>query len=761
MVVGKPVERVDAFDKVTGRAKYTADMFPENALIAKVLHSTIANGMVISFDLNDALKVPGVVKILTCFDVPDIQYPTPGHPWSTEKKHQDIADRKLLNTHVRFYGDDIAVVIAETELAAKRALDLIQVKYEEQKAVFTVADAMAPGAPLIHDEKPGNVIVHSNYEFGSFDSAITEQGLIKVEGTYHTQQVQHCHIENASSFAYMEGDRITVVSSTQIPHIVRRICTQALGCSFGSIRIIKPYIGGGFGNKQDALTEPLNAWLTTQVGGRCVGLFYTREETFVCTRTRHAMDFDITTYVRPDGSFAARRIVAYSNQGAYASHAHALVANAVNAFRMMYPVGAIKGDAYTVYTNIQTAGAMRAYGIPQIGFALEAHIDDIAARLKADRIALRQKNMMQLGYVDPGTTITCHSTGLQQCIDKGRKFIHWDEKAKQYEHQTGSVRHGIGMAIFCYKTGVYPISLETSACRMVLNQDGTVQLQMGATEIGQGADTVFSQMCADTVGIPLESVHVISTQDTDITPYDTGAYASRQTYVCGMAVKKTGLSLKRKILEFAAFMLHKDVSDLDLKDSWIVHTVSNEKLIALSDVAMEACYSLTNSHHIAAEETHHCSDNTYSFGACFADIDVDIPLCKIHVNNIINVHDSGTIINPLLATGQVHGGMSMGLGYGLLEQMLYDPKTGRTLDDNMLDYKLMTASDTPELNVQFVEPSDPTGPFGNKALGEPPVIPVAPAIRNALLNATGVAVDSIPLSPEHLFFEFKKAGLIK
>src|SRR5574344_462261 len=257
MVVGKPVERVDAFEKVTGRAKYTADLFPRNALIAKVMHSTIANGKVLSFDLDEAGKIPGVVKILTCFDVPDIQYPTAGHPWSTEKKHQDISDRKLLNQRVRFYGDDIAVVIAETEIAAKQALALIQVKYEEYPPVFTVADAMKPGATVIHEEKPGNVIVHSQYEVGKFDNAITEPGLIKVEGDYHTQPVQHCHIENASSFAYMEGDKIVVVSSTQIPHIVRRICTQALGCSFGQVKIVKPYIGGGFGNKQDALTETL------------------------------------------------------------------------------------------------------------------------------------------------------------------------------------------------------------------------------------------------------------------------------------------------------------------------------------------------------------------------------------------------------------------------------------------------------------------------------------------------------------------------
>jgi xanthine dehydrogenase molybdenum-binding subunit len=530
---------------------------------------------------------------------------------------------------------------------------------------------------------------------------------------------------------------------------------------FGDIRIIKPYIGGGFGNKQDALTEPLNAYLTTRVGGRLVQLAYTREETFACTRVRHAMKFHIASYIRKDGTFAARSIEAYSNQGAYASHAHALVANAVNGFRMMYPVGAIKGDAYTVYTNLPTAGAMRAYGIPQIAFALEAHVDDIVLQTGLDPIVFRKQNMMKLGYVDPITTITCHSTGLSECIDKGEAYLDYSKKRAVYAKQQGPVRKGVGMAIFCYKTGVYPISLETSACRMLLNQDGSAQLQMGATEIGQGADTVFSMMAAETAGFTIDKIHLISQQDTDITPYDTGAYASRQTYVSGMAVKKTAEVFKQKILEFAGYMLHKDAWDLDIRENMVVRKNENEPLISVAEVALESCYSLTNSQHIAAEESHHCSDNTYAFGVCFTEIEVDIPMCQIRVLDIINVHDSGKIINRSTAEGQVHGGMSMGLGYGLTEFSKFDPKTGRMLNDNLLDYKLMTAIDTPELHAAFVEPYDPTGPYGNKALGEPPIIPVAPALRNALINATGVTIDSIPLNPEKLFFAFEKAGLFR
>jgi xanthine dehydrogenase molybdenum-binding subunit len=759
-IIGKALNRVDSYDKVTGKAKYTADLVGKHTLVAKVLHSTIANGLVKSFDLKEAWQVEGVVDIVTCFDVPDIEFPTAGHPWSTVQKYQDIADRKLLNTRVRLYGDDIAAVIAETELVAIEAIKKIKVEYEEYTPLLTIEDALQNTSIPIHEEKPDNIVVKSAWEIGSFEEAIKEKDLLKFSGTYETPIVQHCHLENAISFAYEEAGKIVVVSATQIPHIVRRICSQALGLPIGKIRIIKPYIGGGFGNRQDALTEPLNAYLTTRVGGRAVKLEYTREETFACTRVRHAMKFDIVSYVRKDGTFAARSIKAYSNQGGYASHAHALVANAINGFRMMYPIGAIKGEAYTVYTNMATAGAMRAYGIPQIVFAFESHIDEIVKKANFDPIEFRKKNMMQLGYVDPITTITCHSTGLNECIDRGSEYLDYKNKRELYKNQTGPVRRGVGMAIFCYKSGVYPINLETSACRLILNQDGSAQLQMGATEIGQGADTVFTMMAAETIGLSVDKIHLISKQDTDVTPYDSGAYGSRQTYVSGMAVKKTSEKFKERILEFAGRMLNKDRWDLDIKNNYVVHKNKTEPLISVSEVAIEACYSLTNSTHIASEETHHCSDNTYAFGVCFAEIEIDIPMCEIKVLDIINVHDSGQIINLQTAEGQVHGGMSMGLGYGLTEFLKFDPKTGKMLNDNLLDYKLMTAIDTPELRSEFVMTEDPTGPYGNKALGEPPIIPVAPALRNALFNATGVAVNSIPLNPEKLFFEFSKAGLL-
>lgn len=764
MGVGKNILRVDAYGKVTGDAKYTADLMPPGLLVAKVVRSAIANGVVRKFDLEEALKTPGVVKIVTCFDVPDFQFPTAGHPWSVEEAHQDIADRKLLNARVRVYGDEIAAVVAEDEISAARAAGLIKVEYEEYEPLLTPEAAMAESAVRIHEETPGNIIKHTGFRLGEKtyeEVKAAEPELIELDRVYRVQSVQHCHLELPVSYAYQENDKIVVVSSTQIPHIVRRVIGQALGMPLGRIRVIKPYIGGGFGNKQDVLYEPLNAFLCQQVGGRGVKLEVSREETLGCTRVRHAMEMRVKALARQDGALAARKLEAFSNQGGYASHAHAIVANTANEFKQIYDQGqTLETDSYTVYTNIATGGAMRGYGIPQSAFATECMADDLALRLNMDPLEFRLKNCMKAGYEDPHTHIKFNSYGLEKCIRKGSDLIGWEEKRRLYASQTGPVRRGIGMAIFCYKTGVYPISLETASCRMILNQDGSVQLQMGATEIGQGADTVFAQMAAEVTGITEDKIYVMSTQDTDITPFDTGAYASRQTYVGGKAVRQTGGILKERILDYACYMLGIPAEKLDLRDNTVVDKESGERLLKLPELAATAFYSLDKSVHITAESTSHCKDNTFASGACFAEVEVDMPLGRIKVLNILNVHDSGTLINPKLAEAQVHGGMSMGLGYALSEELLFDQKTGRPLNDNLLDYKLPTSMDTPDLQAVFVEISDETGPFGNKALGEPPAIPVAPALRNAVLQATGVAVNSLPLTPQKLVAHFQEAGLI-
>lgn len=761
MAVGQSIPRVDAFAKVTGEAKYTGDLVPRGAYTAKIVRAPVANGLVRGFDLSEAQAVPGVVRIFTCFDVPDIQFPTAGHPWSTEKAHQDICDRKLLNTRIRVWGDEIAVVVARDRVSAARAARLVHAEIKAFPPLSTPAEAMAPGATPLHSEHPDNVLSHSQFHLGegTFAQAAAAPGAVVVSGHYSVPAVQHCHMEPVHSAAYMEGQKITVITSTQIPHIVRRVCGQALGIPWSRVRVVKPYIGGGFGNKQDVLVEPLAAWLTTQLGGHAVEIELSREEVTGCTRTRHAFDWDVQAAASPDGTLLARTYRAWSNQGGYASHGHAIAANAANIFKQCYRDRvSLDSESYTVYTNRPTAGAMRGYGIPQGCFITEALTDDLADALGMDPLEFRLKNCVQAGYVDPHNGITMHSYGLAQALEKGRQAIDWDEKRLRYQNQTGPRRRGVGMALFTYKSNVYPISLETASCRMALHEDGRVTVQMGATEIGQGADTAFTQIAAESIGLPVSAIDIQSTQDTDVTPFDTGAYASRQTYVSGTACKMTGESLRGKILDYAARMLGRSPQGLTITDGNILDE-AGQAVLTVADVGMESCYSLTDSRHLTAEETYHCEQNTFATGACFAEIEVDIPLGQIHVLRLINVHDSGRLINPKLAEAQVHGGMSMGLGYALSEELLFDDAC-KPLNANLLDYKIPTAMDTPKLEALFVEVDDPTGPYGNKALGEPPAIPVAPAIRNALLHATGVSVHSLPLTPQKLIEHFRAAGLL-
>ena len=761
MYAGKKVTRVDAYDKVIGRTRYTDDLCDKSAYIARVLHSTIAHGRVVSIDTSEAEKIPGVVKVFTCFDVKEKHYfPTAGHPWSTDPGHQDVADRLVLTEEVRFYGDDIGAVVAEDEVSAAQALRAIKVEYEEYPFVLDVQEAMKEGAPQIHKEYPNNILKHTAIRKGNYEEAVKEPGLTKIEGWYDTPTVQHCHIENFICYAEMEGDRITVTASTQIPHIVRRIVGQALGIEWGRVRIIKPYIGGGFGNKQDALYEPLCAWLCMQLGGHLVKLDIPREDTFVSNRVRHAIRSHIISWVRPDGSYAARKLEAFSDQGAYASHGHSIVAKGAGAFPQLYPCENVEVDVYTVFTNKSVAGAMRGYGIPQAMWAVECHTEDVAAKMGMDPIDFRRKNLMPVGYVDAFSQNELYDDTFNQCLDKAMEAIDYRRKFKEYQNQTGDIRRGIGVSVFWYNTAVWPISLETSSCRMVLNQDGSLQVQLGETEIGQGADTVYTQMTADVLGVPLKDVHVVSCQDTDVTPFGTGAYASRQTYTAGYSIRQTALLLKERILKYAHELTRMPEYNLDIVEGNIVRTTDGRILMSLGELSTEALYSLTNSQHLSAESTSQIKSNAYSFGCTIAEAEVDIPMCKVKLIDIVNAHDAGTLINPALAEAQVHGGMSMGIGYGMSERLIFDKKTGRALNNNLLDYKLSTFMDHPRLKAVFAENTEPTSAFGTKALGEPPACSVAPAIRNAVYQATGVGVNDAPVNPHNLFRRFTEEGLI-
>ena len=600
--------------------------------------------------------------------------------------------------------------------------------------------------------------------YKTVDEALNDPAYHHIAIHAESREQSQVHIETCVSYCYMEGNKIVCVSSTQIPHVVRRVIGQALGIPWGDVRVIKPYIGGGFGTKQDVHYEPLNAWVCKQIGGRCVKMELTREELFWDTSGRQPKTFDIECSYGDDMALHARKIVAYSNTGGYIHHGHALVLNSVNSFRWLYHncEVATHSEAYTIHTNGPHTGAMRAYGVPEGNWAAECLMGDIAYDNGWDGVEFRLKNVYTDKFVDeftPGGVIAAHTCAIPECVEKGKAYIEWDRKKKEYANETGPIRHGVGVAFFVYKTAVAPFALETATAQVTLNQDGSVQLQMGATEIGQGADTVFSQMAAEAIGIDTEDVHIVSQQDTDVTPYDSGAYASRQTYVSGTAVKKAGETLRKKILDYARYLSPEAPGELDLRDHAIWDGEGN-KIWTLPGLALEAYYNLNAADQLSAHETVNVHTNTIAGGVTFADVTVDMPLGQVTVNKIINVQDSGRLINPKLVEQQIHGGMAQGIGYGLYEELQVDPKTARVLNPTLLDYKIPTTMDVPDLKADFVEKPCPTGPYGNKAVGETPVISPAAAIRDAILDATGVKFYVEPMTPQRLFEGFKEAGLI-
>ena len=777
MPLGKNTKRQDAIQKVTGTAQYVEDLVPLNALHVKVVHSTIANGMVKAIHTEKAEAMPGVELVLTCFDVPNHIYPTAGHPLSLDPAHEDIKDKLILEKRVRFYGDDIAAVVADTPLHAMLAAEQVEVEYEEETPLLGVADAYG-NESVLHGFRPKNELARMDFTIDgegntrfynadfSTDSKIAGRADM-IGDHYRVPRVHACHMENNGCFAYMDGDRIVVYSCNQVPFTLRQNIAMALSVSPGRIRVVKPYLGGGFGNKQDTMYEPLVAFLTTKLGGRPVSLQLTREETFVNTRTRHAFDMNMYTEVGDDMKIKRKGLRINSDGGAYAAHNHAVAAYAItNNFQTYITEGEQVGESSTMYTNLPSAAALRGYGIPQLSFAMESQMDDIAKKHGWDPVEFRLQNIQRAGFVDPFDKFVEEANGFEECITKGRDMSDWIRKRKEYTEfnkNSKERKRGIGMAGFCYKTGVWPLQLESGACRIVMNPDASCQLQIGATELGQGSDTVFAQMVSEITSIPEEKITTTPYQDTDISPYDNGAYASRQTYVSGGAVKKTAFVLKDKILKHAEYILEKQNDGWNLKDQAVADRDGN-KLITIEEICRFMNYTndlKTDTAHITAEATYTAKGICFSYGVSYMDIIVDVPVGRVKINKVWSVHDSGKILNPQLAAAQLHGGIAMGIGYALGEQLMFDPKTGKARNNNLLDYKIPTAMDIPEMETAFVEPYEPTGPFGNKGLAEPPLIPQAPAIRNAILHATGVPFYELPMNPQRLVHGFREAGIIR
>jgi xanthine dehydrogenase molybdenum-binding subunit len=389
-------------------------------------------------------------------------------------------------------------------------------------------------------------------------------------------------------------------------------------------------------------------------------------------------------------------------------------------------------------------------------------IEEAARKIGMDPVAFRIKNVARQGDADPLTGERFKSCGIIECLQQGKVLIGWDEKrAARSKDQTGPLRRGLGVACFSYASGTYPVCLEIAGARIILNQDGSLHIQVGATEIGQGLDTIVAQMAAETIGIPYAHVHVVSTQDTDIAPFDTGAYASRQAYVASNAVFRAARELKAKILEHAGRMTNVLGGELDIADGQIVHRNDPARVvISLKEVALDAYYDKERGGQLTADVSHKTTTNAPTFGCTFVEVEVDMPLCKVEIKEIYNIHDSGVILHPVMAKGQVHGGVAMGVAAGLYEEMLIDQETGYIYNNNFLDYKIPTTVDVPDIGCEFVETYEPTSGYGNKALGEPPIISPPPAIRNAIWDATGVKINELPMTPHLLYRYFKKAGLV-
>lgn len=766
MAIGVTQQRLDAVAKVTGRARYTDDLGMPGMRHAAYVRSPRAHALVRSIDTAEALALPGVEAVFTAADVPRRRFATAGHPYSLDPAGADVADRRLLTDHARYHGDEVAIVVARDLLTARKAARLVRVEYEELPVLADAEAALAEGAPLIHAWRgPSNLIGEHAFEAGGSMAEALERADVTVEAFLTTSVQQHCHMEPFTAYAYMEDDaHIVIVSSTQIPHICRRIAAQALGLDWACIRVIKPYVGGGFGAKQDVVLEPMVAFLTWKLGGAPVSLELSREECMACTRTRHGFRMHGKAAARKDGTLTGVSLNVLSNTGGYASHGHSIAAAGGGKLAALYPRAVFSYHARTAYTNYPVAGALRGYGAPQVAHAVECLVEDAARALGMDSVEFRLRNVARPGEVNPYTKKVLDTAGIVECLEKGRDMFRWSERRAACL-RTGDLRRGVGVACFSYGSSTYPASVEHAGARMILNQDGSVTMMAGATEIGQGADTAFAQMAAETLGLDFSCFRVVSTQDTDVTPFDTGAYASRQCYVASNAIRRCAEQLRGRILAAAGRMLGQPAESLALRGREVVRAAEREAaspraLLSLRDLALESYYNKEEGGQITAEVAHKTRANAPCFGCTFTEIEVDVPLCRMRVVDLLNVHDSGRIISPGMAVGQVQGGVAMGIGWALYEELLVDDRSGRILNNNLLDYKVPTPPDVPDIGAAFVETHEPSGGYGNKALGEPPIVSPAPALRNALLDATGVAVDELPLSPKTLYRHFAAAGLL-
>ncbi len=783
--IGKPEQKVDSIKLVQGKPAFTADIELRNMLVAKVLHSPVAHAWIKEIDVTKALSLPGVAAVLTYKDIPRVAYSTAGQSDPIPGPLNSFS----LDKKVRFVGDRVAFVAAETEAIAEQALKLIDVTYEPLPELLDPSQAMAPGAPILHEEPEyvnfaesdpsRNLAAHIHIDIGDVEKGFSEADQI-IEGEYEVPKVQQAHIEPHVVVTYWdEDDRLVIRTSTQVPFHARRVLAPVLGLPVKRIRVIKPRIGGGFGGKQEILIEDVAAHLTIATG-RPVICEYSRDEEFTASRSRHPMRIWMKTGVKKDGTVTANSMKILTDTGAYGCHALTVTGNTGHKSMALY-VGDgpyrkspnIRFEADIVYTNHPPAGAFRGYGVPQGYWALDCHMEKIARLLEMDPIEFRLKNAVRAGELHPFSTAwsegreprpeVIETCALEECARQAKAVAGWDQKFMNPDWHAvpgkPHLRRGIGTALAMQGTAIPYLDMGGASIKM--NDDGSFNLLIGATDLGTGSDTVLAQMAAEVLGAPLEDILVYSS-DTDFTPFDVGAYASSTTYVSGGAVTKAAQQAAERIRIRAAKMLkdraesgdRQDFSAADIRLTDRKAIAPDGRFVTLRDVAFHAFHQ-EDQEQIMGAASFVSPVSPPPFGAQFAEVTVDVETGQVVVDRLVMAIDAGVIVNPLTASGQVEGGMTQALGYAVCEEMRYD-QHGKAREKDFRDYHIFQAHEMPGLETIFVETFEPSHPFGVKAVAEITMDCVAPAVANAVLDACGAQVAVAPVTPERVWRALKE-----
>ena len=755
-VVGAPIIKKDAMALVTGKPVYTADIAPRDCLVVKVLRSPYAHAMITEIDCAVAKKLPGIECVLTYKDVPQKRFTLAGQTFPEPSPY----DRLILDRHLRFVGDAVAIIAGQTEAQVDHAMRLIKVKYQELPPVLDMHEAK-DNPVLIHPEedwkalcKVGadnkrNLCATGSEEKGDVDAVMAQCSHV-VDRVYHAKANQQAMMETFRTFTYMDVyGRLNVVSSTQIVFHVRRILANALDIPKSKIRVVKPRIGGGFGAKQTVVAEVYPAIVTMKTG-KPAKIIYSRYESQIASSPRHEMEVRVKIGCDSSGILQAMDVYTLSNTGAYGEHGPTTVGlsghksiplyRTPKAFRFGYDV---------VYTNRMSAGAYRGYGATQGIFAVESAISELAAEIGMDPVRMRELNMVKEGDIMPAYYgEPANSCALDRCVAKVKEMIGWDEKYPR-KQVSGSKVRGVGLAMAMQGSAISGVDV-ASVC-MKVNDDGFYSLMIGASDMGTGCDTTLAQVAAECLGCDLDDIVVYGT-DTDISPYDSGSYASSTAYLTGMAVVKTCETLKKKILHKAAKYLECSEDELEF-DGRRVYRVSCEedgsrKEITIKDIGNRIMCS--NEDALQATESHSSPVSPPPFMAGAAEVEVDTETGKVELLRFVAAVDCGTPLNINLARVQTEGGLAQGIGMALYEDVTYS-ETGRVHENSFMQYKVPSRQDVGNVQVEFECSYEPTGPYGAKSIGEIVINTPSPAIANAVYNAVGVRIRELPITAEKVF----------